>query len=95
MKVPNKKKQIGFNHSSDIDFEDFGNLYKKCTAKPYSILVIDVTLASDTPFTFQKGSFRKNIKPIDETEMKNCNTIFDINREATKIPALSFAKITI
>ena len=47
MKTPNKREvqQIVFNHSSDTDFEDFMNLYKKCTAKPYSFLVIDATLA--------------------------------------------------
>ena len=33
-----------------------------CTAKAYSFLVTDATLASDNPFTFQKESFRKNIK---------------------------------
>ena len=38
------------------------NLYKKCTAKPYSFLVIDATLASHNPSTFQKESFRKEIK---------------------------------
>ena len=27
--------QKTFNHSSDIDFQDFVNLYKKCTANPY------------------------------------------------------------
>ena len=33
MKIPNKREfqQIAFNHSSDIDFRDFMNLYKKCT----------------------------------------------------------------
>ena len=37
VKVPNKRefKQIAFNHSSDINFQDFMHLYKKCTAKPY------------------------------------------------------------
>ena len=47
MKVPNKRefKQIAFNNSSDINFKDFLNLYKKFTAKPYSFLVIDATLA--------------------------------------------------
>ena len=47
MKFPNKRElqQIAFNHLSDIDFKDFMNLFKKCTAKPYSILVIDATLA--------------------------------------------------
>ena len=54
MKIPNIKelRQIAYNHSSDIDFKDFMNLYKKCTAKPYSFLVIDATLASDNPSRF-------------------------------------------
>ena len=49
MKIPNKweLQQIAFNHSSDIDFKDFINLYKKCNAKSYSFLVIDATLTSD------------------------------------------------
>ena len=57
MKIPNKKEllQIAFNHSSDIDFQDFMNLYKKCTANPYSLLVIDTTLASDNPLCFRKN----------------------------------------
>ena len=57
MKIPNKQElqQIAFNHSSDIDFKDFMNLYKKCTAKPYSFLVIDATLASDNPSRFRKN----------------------------------------
>ena len=30
MKIPNKREleQIAFNHSPDIDFQDFANLYK-------------------------------------------------------------------
>ena len=57
MKIPNKRglQQIAFNHSSDIDFKDFMNLYKKCTAKPYFLLVIGVTLASDNPLYFRKN----------------------------------------
>ena len=49
MKIPNKKElqQILFNHLLDIDFQDFINLRKNCTAKPYSFLVSDTTLASD------------------------------------------------
>ena len=44
MKIPNKRElqQVTFNHSSDIDFQDFMNLCKKGTAKPCSILVIDI-----------------------------------------------------
>ena len=51
MKISNERElqQIAFNHSSDIDFQDFMNLYKKCTAKPYSFLFIDATLVSDNP----------------------------------------------
>ena len=47
-------QQIEFNHSSDIDFQDFVNLYKKCIEKPYSFLVIDTTLALDNPSRFRK-----------------------------------------
>ena len=63
MKIPHKQElqQITFNHSSDIDFGDFINLYKKCIAKPFSFLVIDATLASDNPLPLRK-SFRKNMK---------------------------------
>ena len=37
MKIPNKREpqQVAFNHSSDIDFQDLINLYKKCTAEPF------------------------------------------------------------
>ena len=33
MKIPNKQElqQIAFNHSSDINFQDFVNQHKKCT----------------------------------------------------------------
>ena len=57
MKIPNKQElqQTAFNHSSDIDFKDFINFYKKCTAKAYSFLVIDATLASDNPSRFGKN----------------------------------------
>ena len=41
VKIPNKGelKQIAFNYSSDIVFRDFMNLYKKCTTKPYFLLI--------------------------------------------------------
>ena len=61
MKIPNKQElqQLAFNHSSDIDFRDFENLYKKCTAKPYSFLVIDATLASDNPSRFRRNRLER------------------------------------
>ena len=57
MKIPNKRKlqQTALNHSSDIDFTDFMNIYKKCTTEPYSFLVNDTTLPSDDPLRFRKN----------------------------------------
>ena len=56
MKISSKWEiqQTAFNHSSDIQFKDYMNLYK-CSAKPYSYLVIDATLASDNPSRFGKN----------------------------------------
>ena len=45
---------IAFNHSADIDFQDFMNLYKKCAAKPYFFFLTNTTLASDNPSRFKK-----------------------------------------
>ena len=68
IKTRNKRElqQIAFYNSSNIDFKDLMNLYKKCTAKPHSYFIIDTTLVSDScittlVFAFQKESFRKNI----------------------------------
>ena len=54
MKIPNKRElqQIALNHSSDIDYKDFVNIYKKCTDEPYSFSVNDTTLSSDNPLRF-------------------------------------------
>ena len=59
-KIPNKREfqQITINHSSDIRTEDFINIYRECTAKPYSLFVNDTTLASDSPLRFRKNLFR-------------------------------------
>ena len=60
MKIPNKRElgQIVFNHSSDIDFRGFMNLYKKCHAKSYSFLIVD-TNASDNPSHFRKNHIER------------------------------------
>ena len=57
MKIPNKRElqQIALNHSSEIDFKDFMNIYKKPTKEPYSFLVNDTTLPSDDPLRFRKN----------------------------------------
>ena len=57
MKIPNKRKlmQITINHSSDINTKDFIEIYRKCTNKPYSFLVIDTTLPSNNLLRFRKN----------------------------------------
>ena len=57
IKIPNKRElqQIAFNHSSDIYFQNFMNLYKKCTPKLYSFMVIDTTLTLDNSLRFRKN----------------------------------------
>ena len=58
LKIQNKRElqQFAFNHSSDIDFEDFMNLYKKFIEKIYSFSVIDTTVASDNSSRFKKNN---------------------------------------
>ena len=57
MKIPSKRElqQFVSNHVSDIEFKDFMSLYKKCTPKPYSFLVIDATFASDNLIRFREN----------------------------------------
>ena len=50
MKFPNKRELQRFSN-----FNCIMNLYKKCTAKSYSFLVIDATLASDNTSRFRKN----------------------------------------
>ena len=59
-KIPNKRElqQIAINHSSDISTKDFTNIYRKCTAKPFSFLVNDTSLVSDNPLRFRKITFK-------------------------------------
>ena len=57
MKIPNKRElmQIVINHSSDINAKDFIEIYRKCTDKPYSFLIIDTTLPSNNSLRFRKN----------------------------------------
>ena len=58
MNIPNKAEiqQIAFINSADIEWKDFINLYKKCTAKSYSCLFIDATRASGNPSLFRNDN---------------------------------------
>ena len=58
LKIPNKRElqQIPCNHSSDIDIKESLSIFTKTYCKTIFFLVIDATLS------FQKESFRKNIR---------------------------------
>ena len=59
------------------------NLYKKCTAKPYSFLLIDATLASDNSLCLRKNLLErmsKLIMVIDD-KIRDEKLQYDINRE--------------
>ena len=57
IKIHNKRElqNIATNHSADIDYKDFMNIYKKCTSDPYSFLTIDTTLPASNPLRFRKN----------------------------------------
>ena len=58
-KIPNKRElwEIPINHSSDISAKNFINIYRNCTAKPYSFFVNDTKLSSNNPLRFRKSLF--------------------------------------
>ena len=94
--TPNKRElqQIAINHSSDINTKNFANIYRKCTAEPYSFLVIDTMLASSNPLKFRKNLFNILIKIMTiNDQIKDEKIQYDINREAAKILALSSGEI--
>ena len=61
MKLSSKQElqQNAVNHSSNIDFQDFISVCKKCTEKSYPFLVIDTTLASNNPLRFRMNLSEK------------------------------------
>ena len=66
-----------YNHSSDIDFQDFTNLYKRCNAKQYSYLVIDTTLESDNCLDYFRKNIKFNLTIDDKLKTKNCNILLE------------------
>ena len=59
MKINNRieLKNIGIDHSADIDYNDFMKIYRKCTKKPFNFLTIDTTLPASDPLRFRKNLF--------------------------------------
>ena len=63
--------------------------------KTYSFLVIDTTLTSDNPSPFKKNLLEwiwNLIMAIDD-KIKDEKLQYDINREVTKVSALSSGKV--
>ena len=56
MKIHNKRElqQIAIDHSADIDYKDFLQIYKICTKESYSFFTIDTTLTADNLMRFRK-----------------------------------------
>ena len=56
-KIQNRRElqPIAINHSPDISTKDFQNIYRECTAEPYSFFVNDATLASNNPLRLRKN----------------------------------------
>ena len=57
MKINNRKElqSIAFNHSADIDYNDFVKIYREWTRKPYSFLIIDTMLPASEILRFRKN----------------------------------------
>ena len=58
-KINNRRElqSIAINHSADIDYKDFMNIYRECTKKPFNILTIDTSLPPSDPLRFRKTLF--------------------------------------
>ena len=97
MKIPNKqeRQKIACHNTWDIDFKEFMNLYKRCTAKPCSFLVNDTTFVSDNNLHLGKNPLEriwKLIMTIDD-KIRDEKLQHDINREPAQILALLSGKI--
>ena len=60
MKINNKRElqNIALNYSADIDYKDFVKIYRECTKKPYSFLLIDTMLPASDSLRFRKNLFQ-------------------------------------
>ena len=95
MKITNKRElqNIATNRSADIDYNDFVNIYRECTRKPYSFLTIDTTLPASNSLRFRKNllpSYKMTvidqIKILDD-KIKSNQGQYDLSRETANISA--------
>ena len=59
MKINNLRElqNIAINHSADIDYDNFLEIYIKCTREPFNFLTIDATIPASDPLRFRKNMF--------------------------------------
>ena len=59
MKISNRRElqNITINHSADIDYKDFMEIYRECTKELFNFLTIDTTLPASDPLRFRKNLF--------------------------------------
>ena len=59
MKINHKRElqNIVRNHSADINYQDFMNMYRECTREPFNFLTIDATLLASNLLRFRKRLF--------------------------------------
>ena len=59
MKINNREylQNIGDNHSTNIDYQDFMKIYRECRREPYNFLTIDTTLPASDLLRFRKNLF--------------------------------------
>ena len=56
----NSKRELrntAMNHSSDIDYNNFLKIYRKCTNEPHSFLTNDTKLPANDPSRFRQNLF--------------------------------------
>ena len=59
MKINNRRElqNITINHSADIDYKNFIEIYRECTKEPFIFLTIDTALSASDPLRFRKDLF--------------------------------------
>lgn len=68
-------QQLSINHSTDTEFNVFKRSYRKFTAEPHSLLVIDATLPSDNSLRSWKIYWSQHSVIIQsaKSEMVDCS----------------------
>ena len=58
-KINNRRElqNIAINHSADIDYNDFMEIYRECTREPFNFMTIDTTLSASNSLRFRKNLF--------------------------------------